>query len=207
MSDNLNELVDGVIQTKALRPTDTFVNGGGEMLSSATVEDYWQWAYSDIIGNTNRGALAEFIIAKALGATTSVRNDWAAYDLMTPLGIRVEVKSSAYLQSWFQKRPSRPVFGIRKTVEWRPEVNEFVGKSQRHSDVYVFCLLAFQGDKRSLNPLDMAQWEFYVVATKEIDRAFGERKNLLLAQVREVSRAYSVDEIAEAVKKAYDGQP
>ena len=41
---------------------DTFINAGDGTLSSVTVEDYRQWAHSDIIGITNRGALAEFIV-------------------------------------------------------------------------------------------------------------------------------------------------
>ena len=203
MSDNANEIINGVIQTRPLRPTETFINARDGTLSSATVEDYWQWAYSDIIGNTNRGTLAEFIVAKAVGSTAEVRDAWAAYDLKSFTGIRVEVKSSAFLQSWYQKSLSRPAFSIRKSLEWLPESGEYVGESRRQSDVYVFCLLAFQDYKTSLNPLDLAQWEFYVVATKEIDRAFGERKYLLLRQVRELSRAYAADEIAEAVESAY----
>ena len=67
-------------------------------------------------------------------------------------------------------------------------------------------MLAFKGDKPSLNPLDLAQWEFYVVATKEIDRAFGEREYLLLPQVRELSRAYAANDIAQAVAAAYTGR-
>ena len=203
MADGTNEIVNGVIQTKPLRMTDTFIGPAGGKLSQATIGDYWQWAYSDIIGNTDRGALAEFIVARALGTTAQVRNGWAPYDLETPTEIRVEVKSSAYLQSWFQKRPSSPGFGIRKTLAWDPATNEYDREKRRHADVYVFCLLAHQEDKATLNPLDLAQWEFYVVATSELDRAFGERGGVSISKVRELSPAYSVDEIAVAVSTAY----
>ena len=33
------------------------------------VEDYWKWAYSDLLSNTSRGAMAEFIVRSALGIT------------------------------------------------------------------------------------------------------------------------------------------
>ena len=135
MSDTTTEVVNTVIRTKPLRSTDTFINAGDGALASAAVEDYWQWAYSDIIGNTNRGALAEFIVAKAVSSTALVRDAWAAYDLKTATGIRVEVKSSAYLQSWYQKRLSRPAFSIRKSLEWQPDSGEYVGESRRQSDV------------------------------------------------------------------------
>ena len=39
---------------------------GASALAGASVGDYWRWAYSDIVGNTNRGLLAQFIVAKAL---------------------------------------------------------------------------------------------------------------------------------------------
>ena len=198
-----NEVINDVIQTKPLRATTAFANGSDEALNGATVGDYWQWAYSDIIGNTDRGALAEFIVAKALGTTAPVRNGWAPYDLETPTGIKVEVKSSAYLQSWFQKRPSSPGFGIRKTLAWDPTTNEYDEEKRRQADVYVFCLLAHQEDKSTLNPLDLGQWEFYVVATAELDRAFGERSGISIAQVRELSPSYVFDEIAVAVSTAY----
>ena len=206
MAENTNEIVNGVIQTRSLRPTETFINASDGTLSAATVEDYWQWAYSDIIGNTNRGALAEFIVAKALGATASVRDTWAAYDLETQTGIRVEVKSSAYLQSWYQKSLSSPGFGIRKTLGWDPETGQYEEESRRQADVYVFCLLAHQHDKTTLNPLDLSQWEFYIVATKVIDRVFGERAGVSISQVRELSHACAADEIAEAVEAAYAGR-
>lgn len=39
--------------------------------------DFWRWSVSDILSNTTRGILAEFIIVKALGADiANVRNEW-----------------------------------------------------------------------------------------------------------------------------------
>lgn len=52
------------------------------------------------------GMLAEFLVAEALGAATRPRSEWDAYDVVTPDGIRVEVKSSAYVQAWAPARPS-----------------------------------------------------------------------------------------------------
>jgi hypothetical protein len=41
-----------------------------------------------------------------------------AYDLITSTGIRIEVKSSAYLQSWSQKRLSTISFSISPARYW-----------------------------------------------------------------------------------------
>ena len=124
MSEDLNELVKGVISTKKLDGTETFKKAEDSPIAAADILDYWSWAYSDIVGNTNRGAVAEFIVARTIGSEAAVRNDWAAYDLKTPSGVKVEVKSSAYLQSWHQATVSTPTFSIRKAREWFPETNE-----------------------------------------------------------------------------------
>ena len=203
MSESVNELVRGVISTKKLKGTEAFKGAEDSPLAAADILDYWSWAYSDIVGNTNRGALAEFIVARAIGSEPAVRNDWAAYDLEAPSGIKVEVKSSAYLQSWHQTTVSAPSFSIRKAKEWFPETNEFGEERLRHSDVYVFCLLAYKGDKRLLDPLDLSQWEFYVVKTSEIDRIFGERSSISINRVKDLSLAYSVDGLMDAVEAAY----
>ena len=203
MSEDINELFNGVISTKKLKGAETFKHAEGSLLVSANILDYWSWAYSDIVGNTNRGALAEFIVARAIGSEPPVRTDWAAYDLDTPSGIKVEVKSSAYLQSWYQATVSAPTFSIRKARGCFPETNEVSEEPLRHSDVYVFCLLAYKGDKRMLDPLDLSQWEFYVVKTTEIDRIFGERSSIGINRVKDLSEAYSVDALMDAVEAAY----
>jgi hypothetical protein len=203
MSEEINELVNGVISTKKLEGAEIFKNAEGSPLAAADILDYWSWAYSDIVVNTNRGALAEFIVARAIGSEPSVRIDWAAYDLDTPSGIKVEVKSSAYLQSWHQTSISKPIFSIRKAREWSPETNKLNEELLRHSDVYVFCLLAYRGDKRLLDPMDLSQWEFYVVKTTEIDRIFGEQSTIGINRVRDLSQAYSVDSLMDAVEAAY----
>ena len=57
--------------------------------------DFWRWSVSDLVSNATRGRLAEYIVASALGLATGVRSEWDAFDLLTPAGLRIEVKSSA----------------------------------------------------------------------------------------------------------------
>jgi len=52
------------IESKRLTGTEPIVNGDRKI---SDLLSFWQWAYSDLIGNTERGALAEYIVACALG--------------------------------------------------------------------------------------------------------------------------------------------
>lgn len=52
----------------AIDPTTPFTLGGHP--TGATVSAFWAWAYSSLIDNKNRGVLAEFIVAMALGIKT-----------------------------------------------------------------------------------------------------------------------------------------
>lgn len=67
----------------------------------ASVLDFWRFAMSDLRMNNVRGYLAEFLVARAVGARGN-RVEWDAYDVLTPDGVRVEVKVRGYLQSWAQ---------------------------------------------------------------------------------------------------------
>ncbi|SRR6266496_3134396 len=81
----------------------------------ARLSEYWQWSASDLLGNTERGRLAEYIVATAVGVAGGVRSGWEPYDVETLLGTRVEVKASAYVQTWGQKpcRRSFSAYGQR----------------------------------------------------------------------------------------------
>lgn len=77
--------------------------------------DFWKWSVSNILSNATRGRFAEFIVASATNIdTTQVRDEWAAYDLVTAEAIKIEVKSAAYIQSWFQKSLSKISFIIKR---------------------------------------------------------------------------------------------
>jgi hypothetical protein len=133
------------------------------------VRDFWRWAVSDLVDNTTRGRLAEFIVAKALGVDTPVRDSWAPYDLRTPRGLEIQVKSCAYLQSWGHDKLSSIRFDIRSKRAWDAATNQFGTEVKRHAHIFVFCLLHHQ-DKATLDPLDLAQWTFYVLPTAKLNK-------------------------------------
>jgi hypothetical protein len=130
---------------------------------------FWQWSTSDLVSNATRGIIAEYIVARALGlAERSVRDEWAVFDLETPSGIKIEVKSAAYVQTWHQKQLSPISFATPKTRAWDADTNIQSHESKRQADVYVFALLAHT-DKETIDPLNLDQWCFYVLPTTLLD--------------------------------------
>jgi hypothetical protein len=99
--------------------------------------DFWRWSTSDLSTNATRGIFAEYLVALAVGSADGVRAAWDAYDIVTPSGIKVEVKSSSRWQSWFQKSPSLLLFGIRPTREWSSVTNELALDVKRQAGVSV----------------------------------------------------------------------
>ena len=89
-----------------------------------TLQDFWRWSTSDLVSNATRGRLAEFIVASALGISISgVRDEWSPFDLRTEERVKVEVKSAAYIQSWFQSKLSVISFRTPKTQAFDAEPN------------------------------------------------------------------------------------
>ena len=130
---------------------------------------FWRWGFSNVLSNATRGVLAEFIVAQALGvAEARVRDEWGPYDLETSQGIKIEVKSAAYVQSWYQSKFSDITFKVPKTKAWNYETNRQEDVAKRQADVYVFALLAHR-DQSTIDPLDVSQWEFYVLPTAVLD--------------------------------------
>ena len=148
-----------------------------------TMLNFWSWAYSDLIRNVNRGAFAEFVVREAMNTQcrntprTDFRVSMDAYDLLSPDGIRVEVKSSAYIQAWESEHPARISFRIAPAKSLDSSGN-YSANSQycRHSDVYVFCV--WTAMSREQNILDLSLWDFYVIATKTLDQKVPNQKTI-----------------------------
>ena len=131
-------------------------------------QGFWERAYGDLLSNTNRGVLAEYIVAKALGIRDTKRVEWDQYDLEID-GVKVEVKSAAYVQTWKQPQLSKIAFGIRPAKGWDARTNTYAASLGRSADVYVFCLLNGT-DRQHVDPLDVEQWTFYVLPTSVLNR-------------------------------------
>lgn len=155
---------------------------GGIELSQPTLLQFWQWSSSDLVSNAMRGVLAEYIVACDLGVADGVRTEWDTYDLRTKSGIKVEVKSAAYCQSWHQTKLSNICFGIAPTRGWDASTNTTATELARQSDVYVFCLLHHR-DKATLDPLNLDQWDFYVLPTRTLNERCPTQKSIALASL------------------------
>ena len=144
-----------------------------------TLLDYWRWAHSDIASNSERGKLAEFIVKCSVNAPSPYRVEWDAVDVIAPDGIRIEVKSSAYLQTWKCHKLSNIQFDIAPKKSWDSESNLYYETIGRNSDVYVFCLFACKNPNIA-NPLDLNQWEFYILSTQVLNEQIPYQKTITL---------------------------
>jgi hypothetical protein len=162
--------------------------------------DFWKWSVSDLLSNTTRGIFAEFIVATAMDIdlTTDAREEWSEYDLETwEWGkIRIEVKSSSYLQTWDQRNYSNIIFSIRK--RGNTSITKEKNKFTRPSDVYVFCSLNHM-DKKTADSLNMDQWSFYVVSTNRINNIFKEKNSISLKTLGKITEKIVYNQLKEKV--------
>ena len=167
-----------------------------------SLSDFWRWSVSDILSNATRGRFAEFIVATATNIDiTIVRDEWSEYDLVTPGKIKLEIKSSAYLQSWAQKKLSAISFSTKAH-----RFDNITGKHnetpKRHADVYVFCLLHHE-NKQTVNPLDLNQWSFYVLATKELNGYTRSQHSITLKSLQRLTQSVIYTQLNSEIQIKY----
>jgi len=166
---NLPEII-----AKKKKGTEKFLNENQTL--NFELSEFWSWNQSDLIENRTRGILAEFIVKKALGIDSEKRIEWDNFDLISKKGKKLEIKSAAYIQSWEQKKYSEIKFGISPTVGTKDNPN-YDGIKRRWTDFYVFCLLNHK-EQKTINPLDLSQWTFYVLETKILNEQKPEQKTI-----------------------------
>ena len=167
----MSGFVRSVWEARPVRPSELTLLEGHEAFSVGdfTVLDFWRWALGDLRMNNTRGYLAEFLVARAVGARSSQRVEWGAHDVLAPDGTRIEVKSSAYLQSWAQRAPSIPRFSLTgaKSV-WDPAVGAYVEDPTGRVEIWVFALHTCTEHAR-YDPLDVGQWCFWILPAKTVE--------------------------------------
>jgi hypothetical protein len=169
----------------------------GESLAF-NVLSFWQWSASKLLTNAQRGVLAEYLVAQATGSAKGVRDTWSAFDLCTPSGTKVEVKSAAYLQSWTQETYS----SIRFDISESQSLDAGSTGAKRHSDVYVFCLLHHK-EQRTVDPTDLSQWTFYVLPTRTLDEKRPGQKTIGLSGLEALGADdVSFEALGAAVRRA-----
>ena len=204
---------------KAVRldPNERLTRAGKQLADpSATVGDFWSWAFSDLRQNSVRGHLAEYIVAKALSVILDVRSAWDDYDLLlidlmvprhgdgstvgrrTPA--RVQVKSSGYLQAWPQNQLSQIIFsGLRsRPFPFNAEGGAYKlgGKRVPKADVFVFAIHTAKTHD-TYSALDVGQWEFRVLPAQQITQT-----SLGYPSLCRMTTAETFDTLALAVARA-----
>ena len=181
---NRNRNNNAAVHLQPRKPKEPFIFDGEP--TGFSLLNFWIWSGSNVLNNTLRGQIAEYIITKATGAKLpAIRVEWNSVDVMTPKDIKIEVKSAAYFQPWRQDKPSKISFNIKKTRPWNNETNQREKTPRRSAHVYVFCLLANK-DRNTINPLDLSQWKFYIVPTTVIDSRLGNQKTVGLSRLKEL---------------------
>jgi hypothetical protein len=143
--------------------------------------------------------LAQFLVAKALGDIRLRDDGWGDFDVLTPEGIKVEVKSSGYLQSWSQTTLSKIVFSGLKARPWDAMTGRGLAPQFR-ADVYVFAVHTCQ-EPANYDPLDYTAWEFYVLPAKTIRGL--DQKTISLPRLKALAQdAVPWDQLHVAVQAA-----
>lgn len=174
----------GFIPSPRRGPEESFLSKGAP--TEHSVGSFWAWAHSDLLANTQRAVVAEYIVGVALGDVSTTRPEWRAWDLELPdpgreRPIRVEIKATAAIQSWAQPRPTPPKFDIAPKGGWDENDGSFDETKRRRSDVYVFCVLG--GDDAVPDPLDLDQWAFYVLPSRVLDERIPTQKSITLSSL------------------------
>jgi len=169
-------------------------------IKDSTITNFWQWAYSDILSNRNRSIFAEYLVAKALNLDNTARIEWDSKDLSYK-GINIEVKSSAYAQSWGQNKESKISFDIEKKKCWNQENNTYSSDKQRNSDFFIFCLY-FKFSKKIIDVIDVSNWHFYILSKEIIDSEYGNQKRVVLNKLKELTDVIEYNKINEYFENA-----
>ncbi len=170
--------------------------------SPLTVGDFWQWAFSDLRTNIVRGILAEFLVAQAVGDPSPLRQAWDNWDVTTTSGVKVEVKSSAYLQSWRQRKLSSIVFTGLTGRAWSADTNEFATERSLRADVYVFAMHICR-EPDQYDPLRIEDWRFRVMSAPQL--AEHNVRSVTLGFLNEHAPVeYALADPARGVQDAYE---
>ena len=165
-----------------------------------TIKDFWAWSASDIMSNTTRSRFAEFVVATATNVDLGIpRQEWESYDLLTTEGIKIEVKSSAYIQAWHQKKLSTITFSIKPARYWNSLNGEQEFTAKRHADIFVMCLLK-NIDQNTINPLDMDQWDFYVLSKQELEKEYFTQQSITLKSLEKLTNPVSYVQLLNEIR-------
>ncbi|MDE0046939.1 MAG: hypothetical protein OXU19_13940 [bacterium] len=155
-----------------------------------SVDNFRRWVLSDWKSPTTRALLAEYYVRIATGTDSEGADDFNYVDIVLEDGSTIEVKATALLQPARNNKLERSSakFAIGKkswawddrSWDWLPSPDA----PKRWADCYVLCLENMD-DPTRYDPLDLAQWEFFVIPTFTIDEVFGDQKSVTVGRLKQ----------------------
>lgn len=158
------------------------------------LQDFWEYYASDILDSRIRGAMAEFIVNKALNVNIFMQG-WQPFDIIYG-AYRIEVKSSGYVHNTTTDHLSKPVFNISKRQVYLDETKWT--KPKRNSDYYIFALFACK-DVREADTMKLEQWEFYIVPTSYLNEYYDNSKTISLSVVQSIGKKATYDTLRDTL--------
>ncbi len=172
--------------------------GINRRLENTSLLDFWKWAFSDLCDDDLKGIFAEWIVLKLLEIPSVRRVNWANSDIITPEGVRIEIKATSYWQSWkildeqgaLRPVPLHPVSpktqirfsGLKaRDAVAVPNSNE---PQIFKSHIYIF---AFQRERQfeRWNAMDLSQWEFYALPVSVVGALGSKSVSLKMLRVEQ----------------------
>lgn len=161
---------------KRYAPSETFfLDGRGTGL---TVSDFWQWGFSELARGPLLGILGEYLVSSAINRP-DMRRSWGPYACISPSGRRVEVKTSACIQSWTADDCHSRIW-----FDMTPDAGLGASKA-RNSDLCVFAVYTAMSHEECV--LDLGLWDFYVLATSKLNCAMPRQGSLTLDSIKRLS--------------------
>ena len=190
-----------MLQPKPVRKRNPATQLGGLPANlKRNVGDFWQWAYSDVLQNTTRGVLAEYILAVLLEIDQQPRVPWDAYDLKLKDGTTVEVKTMSKLQGWAQQKLTTPAVILKPTREWDFKTGKMKLEPSFNAQVYAICYFTAETHEEA-DPLNLDQWRFYFLSRNKLISILDGRKTLSLKHLEAAGvPAYRASEVKDALK-------
>ena len=145
-----------------------------------------------VMQNNLRGLWVEMMVAEILGSDwRQVGNDWAPWDLERSDGLKVEVKQSAFVQSWGNSI-SAPRFSIAAPKGYYLDGKTYLHNpsGKRPAELYIFAW--HEGDDQRV----ASEWQFYVVQSSRLP---AQQKSIGLGAIGELTMAVSSEELPRLI--------
>jgi hypothetical protein len=167
-----------------------------------------------LIPNIWRSDYVEGLVLFSLGKAWKQPPLWSGWDLENDAGVRLEVKQSAALQSWYTQtggKRSRPSFDIApRTGYYTDSTDDAVWVAAadlseadfiRSADIYIFAWHP-ETDPKTADHRRAEQWRFFVVPEYLLTERHGPQKTITLNPIKRLSAAVIYDRLASTVDAA-----